>query len=144
MNSKRTHPPLPPDMLQAFRGRFHDVEKPIWVVREMTMPKGKNEMLTSCLCRQDFLPGNMNLVKPAVDAVTIRACKWSATVLGKPPVTAEMLNGQCDGCGTIYWDVTNDWTCYLLLRFRAQNQALGVSPIIVPGISTVKGAGVTQ
>lgn len=141
MNHERTHPPLPPDMLKAFEGRLHDPEKPVWVARKMVMPKGRKETIASCPCKQDFSPGSMDPVKAIVDAVIIKACKWSATLPGHPPVTAEMLYGQCDGCGTIYWDVMSDWTGYLLLRFTAINEASGRSPIIVPGISAVKPAG---
>jgi len=126
-------------MLRAFQVRLHDPEKPVWVCREMTMPKGKKETMTACRCKQGDSVGTEEILQSIVDAVVVvRACKWFATLPGRPPVTAEMLYGQCDGCGTVYWNAMNDWTGYLLLRFTAQNQALGVSPIIVPGVSAVK------
>lgn len=140
MRPQRTHPPLPPDMLKAFQGRLHDPEKPVWVLRDMVIPKGKNETMTPCPCKSDLVV--TDLVKAVVDAVVIRACKWSATIPGKSPISAEMLYGQCDGCDTIYWNVMSDWTGYLLLRFTALNGAAATGPkILVPGISAVKRVG---
>jgi len=123
-------------MLKAFGGRLRDPEKPVWVMRETEIPKGKNETLILCSCRKHMEAGFPAIPIPGV---AIKTCKWSATLPGRPPVTAEMLYGQCDRCDTIYWDVASDWTRYLLLRFTAINQTATTGPkILVPGVGVVR------